>query len=49
LLTRTDDQQWIHVDPARAATESPFQDHHRARILTLSLVSMMPRRGLLDR
>ena len=28
----TGDHQWIHVDPARAAAESPFKTHDRARV-----------------
>ena len=28
----TGDHQWIHVDPARAAAESPFKTHDRARL-----------------
>lgn len=33
----TDDQQWIHVDVARAATESPFGGPVAHGFLTLSL------------
>ena len=34
----TDDHQWIHVNPARAAHESPFQTTVAHGYLTLSLV-----------
>jgi acyl dehydratase len=36
----TDDHQFIHVDPARAA-ETPIRRNHRPRFLTLSLLSAM--------
>jgi acyl dehydratase len=39
----TDDHQWIHVDPARAAAESPFQTTVAHGFLTLSLVSPLLR------
>jgi len=35
----TEDHQWIHVDPARAARESPFGGCIAHGFLTLSLVS----------
>jgi acyl dehydratase len=35
----TGDHQWIHVDPARAARESPFKTTIAHGFLTLSLVS----------
>ena len=35
----THDQQWIHVDPARAALESPFKTTIAHGLLTLSLVT----------
>lgn len=35
----TQDQQWIHTDPVRAATESPFKTTIAHGLLTLSLVT----------
>jgi acyl dehydratase len=35
----TGDRQWIHVDPARAARESPFGSTIAHGLLTLSLVT----------
>lgn len=35
----TDDHLWIHVDPARAAAESPFKTTIAHGFLTLSLVT----------
>jgi acyl dehydratase len=40
----TDDHQWIHVDPARAAEESPWRTTIAHGYLTLSLYPML--RGL---
>ena len=37
----TDDDQWIHVDPARARVDSPFGDTVAHGFLTLSLVPAM--------
>jgi len=37
----TDDQQWIHVDPARAAHESPFKSTIAHGFLTLALTSVL--------
>ncbi|HUA08605.1 MAG TPA: MaoC family dehydratase [Candidatus Acidoferrales bacterium] len=37
----TDDRQWIHVDPPRAAAESPFHTTIAHGFLTLSLLSAM--------
>jgi acyl dehydratase len=37
----TDDRQWIHVDPARAATDSPFKTTIAHGFLTLSLVTVL--------
>jgi acyl dehydratase len=37
----TDDHQWIHVDPARAARESPFGGTVAHGFLTLSLLPSM--------
>jgi len=39
----TEDRQWIHVDPARAATESPYKTTIAHGFLTLSLVSVLLR------
>jgi acyl dehydratase len=39
----TGDHQWIHVDPARAATESPFKTTIAHGFLTLSLLSTLIR------
>ena len=37
----TEDRQWIHVDPARAAASSPFKTTIAHGFLTLSLVSVL--------
>lgn len=42
----TGDHQWIHVDPARAARESPWGGTIAHGYLTLSL--QIPLRGLVD-
>jgi len=42
----TEDHQWIHVDPARAAAESPFKTTIAHGFLTLSLVPMLVRRAM---
>jgi len=42
----TDDRQWIHVDAARAATESPFKSTIAHGFLTLSLVSILLRTSI---
>jgi len=39
----TGDHQWIHVDPARAANESPFKTTIAHGFLTLSLMSTLIR------
>jgi acyl dehydratase len=39
----TDDHQWIHVDPARAAGESPFKTTIAHGFLTLALVPALLR------
>ncbi|MET0624792.1 MAG: MaoC family dehydratase [Pyrinomonadaceae bacterium] len=39
----TDDRQWIHTDPERAARESPFKTTIAHGFLTLSLLSEMGR------
>jgi acyl dehydratase len=42
----TGDHQWIHVDAARAARESPFKSTIAHGFLTLSLVSTLVRSAL---
>ena len=42
----TGDSQWIHVDPARAAIESPFKTTIAHGFLTLSLLSPLIRDSL---
>lgn len=42
----TGDSQWIHVDPARAAAESPFKTTIAHGFLTLSLVSALIREAI---
>jgi acyl dehydratase len=42
----TEDRQWIHVDGARAALESPFKTTIAHGFLTLSLVSVLLRGAL---
>ena len=39
----TDDHQWIHVDPARAAVDSPFETTVAHGFLTLALVPALLR------
>jgi len=39
----TGDHQWIHVNPARAATDSPFKSTIAHGFLTLSLISSLLR------
>jgi acyl dehydratase len=39
----SDDRQWIHVDPARARTDSPFGTTIAHGFLTLSLISRLLR------
>ena len=39
----TGDRQWIHLDPARAAAESPFKTTIAHGFLTLSLLSSLIR------
>lgn len=41
----TDDHQWIHVDPDRAARESPYEATVAHGFLTLSLLPMLTRAG----
>ena len=42
----TDDHQWIHVDPARAAAESPFGGPVAHGFLTLSLITTLARNAM---
>ena len=42
----TGDHQWIHVDAARAATESPFKTTIAHGFLTLSLLSPLIRESI---
>ena len=42
----TEDRQWIHSDPGRAAAESPFKTTIAHGFLTLSLVSVLSKRAL---
>jgi len=42
----TGDNQWIHVDAARAATDSPFKTTIAHGFLTLSLISMLIRSAM---
>jgi acyl dehydratase len=42
----TEDRQWIHTDPMRAAAESPFETTIAHGFLTLSLVSVLTRQAL---
>jgi acyl dehydratase len=39
----TEDRQWIHIDPERAARESPFKQAIAHGFLTLSLLSELMR------
>src|SRR5438105_584889 len=42
----TGDHQWIHVDAARAATDSPFKTTIAHGFLTLSLISTLIRNAV---
>ena len=42
----TEDRQWIHTDPERAARESPFRGTIAHGFLTLSLLSELMRRAV---
>jgi acyl dehydratase len=42
----TEDRQWIHVDPERAARESPFKETIAHGFLTLSLLSELGNRAI---
>jgi acyl dehydratase len=45
----TEDRQWIHVDPEKAARESPFKETIAHGFLTLSLLSELGKRAMLVR
>ena len=42
----TEDHQWIHVDPQKAATDSPFKTTIAHGFLTLSLASVLARTAI---
>ena len=42
----TEDRQWIHTDPERAARESPFKQPIAHGFLTLSLLSELMKRAM---
>ena len=42
----TEDRQWIHVDPEKAARESPFKETIAHGFLTLSLLSELGKRAM---
>ena len=42
----TEDRQWIHLDPDRAARESPFKTTIAHGFLTLSLLSVLARHAI---
>ena len=42
----TDDRQWIHVDPARAAAKSPYGGTIAHGFLSLSLISVLLREAV---
>ena len=42
----TEDRQWIHIDPDRAARESPFRQTIAHGFLTLSLLSELGKRAM---
>lgn len=42
----TEDAQWIHVDPVRAAAETPFKGTIAHGFLTLSLLSRLARHAM---
>ena len=42
----TEDQQWIHIDPERAARESPFKGTIAHGFLTLSLLTELGKRAM---
>ena len=42
----TEDRQWIHIDPERAASESPFKTTIAHGFLTLSLLSVLAKHAI---
>ena len=42
----TEDHQWIHIDPERAARESPFKETIAHGFLTLSLLTKLGKRAM---
>src|SRR4030081_2425630 len=42
----TEDRQWLHVDPERAARESPFKEPIAHGFLPLSLLSELGKRAM---
>src|SRR6476620_5465339 len=42
----TEDRQWIHIDPERAASESPFKTTIAHGFLTLSLLSVLAKSAI---
>jgi acyl dehydratase len=46
FASATEDRQWIHIDAARAASESPFKTTIAHGFLTLSLVSVLLRKAI---
>lgn len=42
----TEDRQWIHLDPERAARESPFKETIAHGFLTLSLLTELGKRAM---
>ena len=42
----TEDRQWIHIDPERAARESPYKTTIAHGFLTLSLLSVLARHAI---
>ena len=46
FASSTNDNQWIHCDPSRAATESPFKGTIAHGYLTLSLLSFFVSQAL---
>jgi len=42
----TEDRQWIHIDPERAANESPFKTTIAHGFLTLSLLSVLAKSAI---
>ena len=42
----TEDRQWIHIDPERAARESPFKETIAHGFLTLALLTELGKRAM---